>query len=71
MTTPFENRLVERLRQFIFDGTECHAVVDSELHGLELEHSAAAIRHKIVSQYQGTVPLDAVLMILLESEEGI
>jgi hypothetical protein len=57
------------LARFTFDGTECHRIIDSELRGLENELTASAIKHKIQSQFHDCIPIDAVLMALLETGE--
>jgi hypothetical protein len=63
-TLPFRDQLAEKLRQFCFDGTECHRVVNAELQGSEHEAAASAIRHKVLSQYHDTIPIDAVIEIV-------
>jgi hypothetical protein len=70
-----DQQLAERLRYllepFTFDGSEIHRVINAELRGPENEIAASNIRHANVSQYQGTVPVDAVIEVVgkwLESE---
>ena len=62
-------KLLRALQPFVFDGTECHRVVNAELRGPEYELAASNIRHAIQCQYHDTVSLDAVLMALIETEE--
>ena len=56
--------LREQLRQFTFDGSECHAVVNTELKNPEHAIAASNIRHAILSQYRDTVPVDVVIEIV-------
>jgi hypothetical protein len=75
-TSPFQNfsaadcgdQLAEKLRRllqpFCFHGTECHGVINAELRGPENEVAASNIRHVIVSQYQGTAPIDVVIEVV-------
>ena len=62
------DELAEKLRclleRLAFDGTECHRVIDAELRGAEHEVAASAIRHKVLSQYHDTIPIDAVKEIV-------
>ena len=59
------------LAPFTFDGSECHRVIDAELRGSpENEFAASNIRHANVSQYQGTVPVDAVVETVLKFAEN-
>jgi hypothetical protein len=53
------------LERCTFDGTECHGVVDAELRGLELELAASAIKHSVLSQFRGCVPLDYAIEVVL------
>jgi hypothetical protein len=65
-------KLIGAAASITFDGTEIFAVVDSQLHDPELALAAAAIRHAILSQYRGCVPVDAIVEIvgrLLEDGE--
>jgi hypothetical protein len=63
-------KLIAALERFTFDGTECHRVIDAELKNHEDEIAASAIRHANVSQYQGTVPIDAVVETVLKFAEN-
>ena len=69
-----DQQLAERLRYllapFTFDGSECHRVINAELRGPENEIAASNIRHANVSQYQGTVPVDAVVETVLKFAEN-
>jgi hypothetical protein len=58
------------LERFAFDGTEIHIVINAELRGLEHEHAAENIRHAVVTQYSGCVPLDAALELFLILHEN-
>jgi hypothetical protein len=60
-----DERLLRVLARYAFDGTELHAVVDRELRDPENETAAANLKHAIVSQYRDTIPLDAVIEIVV------
>jgi hypothetical protein len=72
VTSPFRkfgaavcrDQLTAKLRQFCFDGTECHRVVNAELQGPEHEIAASNIRHANLSQYRDTIPINAVIEIV-------
>jgi hypothetical protein len=57
-------KLLRALQPFLFDGTECHRVVNAELRGPENEITASNIRHAIVSQYCNCVPIDCVVEVI-------
>jgi hypothetical protein len=59
-------RLLRKLAQHSFDGSEVHRVVERELRGPENEIAASNIRHAIIAQYRDTVPLDAVIEVVAE-----
>jgi hypothetical protein len=62
-------RLLRAITRHAFDGTELHGVVNASLPGLENELIASNLRHAILAQYRDTVPLDVVIVALLETEE--
>jgi len=65
-------KIISALERVTFDGTELHGVIDSQLPDPELELAASAIRHSVLAQYGGTVPISAVVEIvgrLLEDGE--
>ena len=66
------DKIISALERVTFDGSECHAVVNTELKNPEHEIAASNIRHAILSQYRDTVLVDAVIEIvgrLLEDGE--
>jgi hypothetical protein len=63
-------KIISALKRVTFDGTECHGVINAELRGPENEVAASNIRHVNVSQYQGTVPVDAVVETVLKFAEN-
>jgi hypothetical protein len=65
------DKIISALERVTFDGSECHAVVNTELKNPEHEIAASNIRHAILSQYRDTVPVDVVIEIVLKlADEG-